>query len=182
MSSKIVPQKCRIRVSSKSVLAESCAIVSNKGVLKKCRLTVSSQGVPQVGSQENVTNKYVLCYSTYVSAFGFVGFILFFWRGYGVAILRRIGIGYFADGIFLDKSCYLPFCRVTTGPTLSPYRLKILSSLVSFYRLIHPCHFIVFWLFFVCFSIFQRFSFPNILQPRGTTYQMIRPPGVHPPP
>ena len=39
---------------------------------------MSSQGVPQVGSLKNVTNKYCLCSSTFVSAFGFVGFILFF--------------------------------------------------------------------------------------------------------
>ena len=39
--------------------------------------SVSSQGVPQVGSMENVTNKYCLCSSPYVSVFGFVGFILF---------------------------------------------------------------------------------------------------------
>ena len=32
----------------------------------------------------NVINKYCLCLSTYVSAFGFVGFILFFLR-----ILKR---------------------------------------------------------------------------------------------
>ena len=38
---------------------------------------MSTQGVSQVGSLENVTNKYCLCSSTYVSAFGFLGFILF---------------------------------------------------------------------------------------------------------
>ena len=60
MSSKSVPQKCQIWVSSKSVLPERCAIVSSKGVLQECRLNVSSQGVSQVGSLEkleNVTNK-----------------------------------------------------------------------------------------------------------------------------
>ena len=77
VSSKSVPQGCQIRLSSKTVLPERCAIVSNKGVLQECHLSVSSQGVPQVGSLENMRNKYCLCSSTYVSAFGFVGFILF---------------------------------------------------------------------------------------------------------
>ena len=76
-SYKSVPQECQIRVSSKSALPERCAIVSSKGVLQECHLSMSSQGVPQVGSLENVIDKYCLCSSTYVSAFGFVGFILF---------------------------------------------------------------------------------------------------------
>ena len=50
---------------------------SKKGVLQECHLSVSRQGVPQADSLENVTNKYRFCSSTYVSAFGFVGFILF---------------------------------------------------------------------------------------------------------
>ena len=78
MSSKSVKQECFARVSSKSVLPECCAIVSSKGVLQKCYLSVSTQGVSEVGSLENVRNKYCLCSSTYVSVFGFVGFILFF--------------------------------------------------------------------------------------------------------
>ena len=65
-------------MSSKSVLPERCAIVSSKGALQECHLSVSIQGVSQVGSLENVRNEYCLCSSTYVSAFGFVGFILFF--------------------------------------------------------------------------------------------------------
>ena len=63
-------------MSSKGVLQERCAILSSKGVVQECRFSVSSQGVPQVDSLENVGNKYCLCSSTYVSAFGFVGFIL----------------------------------------------------------------------------------------------------------
>ena len=51
--------------------------MSSKGVLQECHLSVSTQGVSQVGSLENVRNKCCLCSSTYVSAFGFVGFILF---------------------------------------------------------------------------------------------------------
>ena len=79
MSSKSAPQECQIRVSSKSVLPARSAIVSSKGVLQECHLSVSSQGVPQVGSLETVTIISInLCFSTYVSAFGFVGFILFF--------------------------------------------------------------------------------------------------------
>ena len=69
VSSKSVPQECQIRVSSKGVSPVRSAIVSSKGVLQECHLSVSSQ---QVGSLEN------LCFSTYVSAFGFVGFILFY--------------------------------------------------------------------------------------------------------
>ena len=42
MSSKSVLQECQVRVSSK------------KGVLQECHLSVSRQGVPQVGSLENV--------------------------------------------------------------------------------------------------------------------------------
>ena len=53
-SSKSVPQECQIGVPSKSVLPERCAIVSSKGVLQECHLSVSRQGVPQVGSLENV--------------------------------------------------------------------------------------------------------------------------------
>ena len=78
MSSKHAPQECQVRMSSKSVLQERCAIVLSKGVPQEFHLSVSSQGVPQVGSLEHVTNKYCLCSSTYVSAFGFVGFIFFF--------------------------------------------------------------------------------------------------------
>ena len=77
MSSKSFLQECQARVSSKSVLQEPCALVSSKGVLQECHLSESSQGVPQVGSLESVTNKSCLCSSTFVSAFGFVGFILF---------------------------------------------------------------------------------------------------------
>ena len=66
MSSKSVLKECQVRVSSK------------KGVLQECHLSVSRQGVPQVGSLENVINRYFFCSSTYVSAFGFVGLILFF--------------------------------------------------------------------------------------------------------
>ena len=78
MSSKSFLQECQAKVSSKSVLQEPCALVSSKGVLQECHLSESSQGVPQVGSLESVTNKSCLCSSTFVSAFGFVGFILFF--------------------------------------------------------------------------------------------------------
>ena len=42
MSQKSVLQECQVRVSSQ------------KGVLQECHLSVSRQGVPQVGSLENV--------------------------------------------------------------------------------------------------------------------------------
>ena len=73
VSYKRVKQECHARASNK----KRCAIVSSKGVLQECHLSVSTQGVSQVGSLENVRNKCCLCSSTYVSAFGFVGFILF---------------------------------------------------------------------------------------------------------
>ena len=72
MSSK----KCLTRVSHKSVKQELL-----NSVKQGCPTRVSPQCVNSgcltsefVG---NVTNKYCLCLSTYVSAFGFVGFILF---------------------------------------------------------------------------------------------------------
>ena len=94
MSSKSVLQECQIRVSRKSVLQECQVRVSHKSVKQECltralRNSVK-QGCPTRVSPEcvnsgcltsefagNVTNKYCLCLSTYVSAFGFVGFILF---------------------------------------------------------------------------------------------------------
>ena len=78
VSSRSVKQECQVRVSNKGVSAEPCAIVSCKGVLQECRLSVSTKGVSPVGSLASVKNKCRLCSSTYVSAFGFVGFILFF--------------------------------------------------------------------------------------------------------
>ena len=72
MSSK----KCLTRASHKSVKQELL-----NSVKQGCPTRVSPQCVNSgcltnefVG---NVTNKYCLCLSTYVSAFGFVGFILF---------------------------------------------------------------------------------------------------------
>ena len=82
MSSKSVPDECQARVSSKSVLQECQVRVSNKkGVKQECHLSVSRQGVPQVGSLENVINKYCFCSSTscrhsgsWVSSCFFTGF------------------------------------------------------------------------------------------------------------
>ena len=68
MSSKSVPEECQARVSSKSVLQDvkqevssksvlkecQVRVSSKKGVLQECHLSVSRQGVPQVGSLENV--------------------------------------------------------------------------------------------------------------------------------
>ena len=75
MSSKSVLQKCQTSVSSKSVSQEWCAIVSSKSVLPECQIAVSCQGVPQLCPVEHVTS--IASPSTYVSACGFVGFILF---------------------------------------------------------------------------------------------------------
>ena len=80
MSSK----KCLTRVSHKSVKQE-CLTRALRNSVKQGRPTrVSHQcvnsGCLTSGFAGNVTNKYCLCLSTYVSAFGFVGFILFFLR------------------------------------------------------------------------------------------------------
>ena len=46
-------------MSSKSVLQEEQVRVSSKkDVKQECHLSVSRQGVPEVGSLENVVNKY----------------------------------------------------------------------------------------------------------------------------
>ena len=81
MSSKSVLQEYQKRVSSQIVKQESYRALRNS-VKQRCLTrvspSVSNQGVPQVGSLENVIKKYCFCSSIFVSAFGFVGFILFF--------------------------------------------------------------------------------------------------------
>ena len=78
MSSK----KCLTRVSHKSVKQECPTRALRNSVKQGCPTRVSPQRVNSgcLTSEfaGNVTNKYCLCLSTYVSAFGFVGFILFF--------------------------------------------------------------------------------------------------------
>ena len=61
-------------------LQECCAIVLSKSVLPDCQISVSCQGVPQLCPVEDVISIAFLPQqsSTYVSAFGFVGFILCF--------------------------------------------------------------------------------------------------------
>ena len=61
VSYKMSSKKCQVRVSftksvsSKSVLQEcQVRVSSKKGVLQECHLSVSRQGVPQVGSLENL--------------------------------------------------------------------------------------------------------------------------------
>ena len=57
VSYKMSNKKCQVRVSftSKSVLQEcQVRVSSKKGVLQECYLSVSRQGVPQVGSLENL--------------------------------------------------------------------------------------------------------------------------------
>ena len=92
---RVSSKKCPTRVSSKSVLQECQIRVSRKSVKQECltgdlRNSVKQGRPTRVSPQRvnsgcltsefagSVTNKYCLCLSTYVSAFGFVGFILFF--------------------------------------------------------------------------------------------------------
>ena len=82
VSRKSVLQECHVRVSHKSVKQECLTSALRKSVKQGCPTRVSPQWVNSgcLTSEfaGNVTNKYCLCLSTYVSAFGFVGFILFY--------------------------------------------------------------------------------------------------------
>ena len=82
VSRKSVLQECHVRVSHKSVKQECLTSALRKSVKQGCPTRVSPQcvnsGCLTSEFAGNVTNKYCLCLSTYVSAFGFVGFILFF--------------------------------------------------------------------------------------------------------
>ena len=69
MSHKSVKQKCLTRALHNSVKQRCPTRVSHQCVNSGC-LTSEFAG--------NVINKYCLCLSTYVSAFGFVGFILYY--------------------------------------------------------------------------------------------------------
>ena len=77
----MLSKKCLTIVSHKSVKQECLTRALRNSVKQGCPTKVSRQCVNSgcltsevVG---NVTNKCCLCLSTYVSAFGFVGFILF---------------------------------------------------------------------------------------------------------
>ena len=81
---RVSSKKCLTRVSHKSVKQECLTRALRNSVKQGCPTRVPLQCVKSgcltsefVG---NVTNKYCLCLSTYVLAFGFVGFILFFSR------------------------------------------------------------------------------------------------------
>ena len=78
MSHKSVKQECLTRALRNSVKQGRPTRVSPQCVNSGC-LTSEFAG--------NVTNKYCLCLSTYVSAFGFVGFIFFFFLVVVVVIL-----------------------------------------------------------------------------------------------
>ena len=69
MSHKTVKQECLTRALRDSV-KQGCPTTVSPQCVNSGRLTSEFAG--------DVTNKYCLCLSTYVSAFGFVGFILFF--------------------------------------------------------------------------------------------------------
>ena len=78
----MLSKKCLTRVSSKSVKQECLIRALRNSVKQGCPTKVSPQcvnsGCLTTELVGNVTNKYCLCLSTYVSAFGFVGFISFF--------------------------------------------------------------------------------------------------------
>ena len=78
MSSK----KCQVRAPEKSVMKESYrSVKQGKSVPQEqeCHQCVKS-GCPTISGLAGKWDKtYCFCSSTYVSAFGFVGFILFFW-------------------------------------------------------------------------------------------------------
>ena len=92
-----VLKECQVRQSSKGESSKSVPeeVSSKKSVQEQCQARVSNKSVKQCSSTRvspqcvnsgcltsefvgNATNKYCLCLSTYVSAFGFVGFILLF--------------------------------------------------------------------------------------------------------
>ena len=125
VSSKTVTQECQIGVSSKSVLPERCVIVSSKskGVLQECRLSVSPQGVPQVGSLENLINKYCFCSWTYVWAFGFVGFLLFFSTNISFTVLLRW------RSLQFWNWCVHVLTSHTTGLYINVYKISLTGSL-----------------------------------------------------
>ena len=71
-----VPQECPIRVSRKSAPQECPARVSHKSVPQECPRRLSHKSVPQE-CPTRVSYKSVICSFSIVSAFGFVGSILF---------------------------------------------------------------------------------------------------------
>ena len=83
MSRKSVKQECLTGDLHNSVKQGRPTRVSPQRVNSGC-LTSEFAG--------SVTNKYCLCLSTYVSAFGFVGFILFdVWKRFGASITTSQG-------------------------------------------------------------------------------------------
>ena len=96
-------QKCQEGVSSKSVLQKCQVRVSRKSVPQKCQISVSSQNVLRCVKQGCPTNasrkcdKCGFCLLTYMSAFGFVGSMLF---------LSVIMVGF-------HFACVLARCHVT---------------------------------------------------------------------
>ena len=75
-------KKCLARVSHKTVKQECLTRALRNSVKQGCPTRVLPQcvnsGCLTSEFAGDVTNKYCLCLSTYVSAFGFVGFIWFF--------------------------------------------------------------------------------------------------------
>ena len=107
-------------MSGKRVLPERCAIVSSKGVLQECHLSVSTQGVSQARSLENVARKHCLCSSTYVSAFGFVGFILFdfcapFLYNFNMFLCFCLFVCFFLHILYTNACLLLNFCDSVFG-------------------------------------------------------------------
>ena len=87
MSSKRVLEECQARVPYQSVAKKCQARVSYKSAASVCQVRVSHNWVRCKMWQISIC----LCYSTYVSAFGFVGFILFFFLcWYSLDIHRKM--------------------------------------------------------------------------------------------
>ena len=93
-------KKCLTRVSHKTVKQECLTRALRNSVKQGCPTRVLPQcvnsGCLTSEFAGDVTNKYCLCLSTYVSAFGFVGFILFHFSnlhvffGHGKAYLGEL--------------------------------------------------------------------------------------------
>ena len=112
-------------VSYKSVLQECLTRALRNSVKQGCPTRVPPQCVHSVCLTSefagNVTNKYCLCLSTYMSAFGFVGFILFWWSPVVVPSGASTGRTSNPDGALKDALRYkvVSYAKVEVSDPLS---------------------------------------------------------------